>query len=69
MLPENIITMMFDDVVNHYENPYPGQLYNHPNGSDVYLGLRIDYKGKDVTPEKLIAVMIGDTAAAGGRVL
>lgn len=27
-------------------NPIPGQLFNHPNGSDVYRGLRVDYSGE-----------------------
>lgn len=26
-----------------YRNPSPGELFNHPNGSDVYQGVRIDY--------------------------
>jgi len=60
---------MYDDVVNDPENPFPGQLFNAPNGPDVYSGIRIDYKGADVTPEKFMAVMTGDAETAGGRVL
>jgi legumain len=36
--PDNIITMMYDDIANHKENPYPGKIFNHPNGTDVYEG-------------------------------
>lgn len=36
--------MYFHFIFNR--NPYPGELFNHPNGSDVYKGLQIDYKGK-----------------------
>ncbi|WKY09910.1 hypothetical protein Q1695_002342 [Nippostrongylus brasiliensis] len=41
---ENIIVMMYDDIANDEMNPYPGQLFNEPNGTDVYAGLKIDYK-------------------------
>ncbi len=44
-------------------------MFNHPDGEDVYTGVRIDYRGKDVTPEKFLAVLTGDEATAGGRVL
>lgn len=60
---------MYDDVAWSRKNPYPGQLFNQPDGEDVYAGIQIDYKGKDVTPEKFIAVMTGDAATAGGKVL
>ena len=34
-IPEDhIITMMADDVASSSENPFPGELYNHP-GDDV----------------------------------
>lgn len=69
MDPDNIITMMYDDIAYNLLNPYPGQLFNHPDGQDVYQGVRIDYSGRDVTPEKFMAVMTGDAETAGGRVL
>jgi len=69
MAPENIITFMYDDIAQNSQNPFPGQLFNAPNGKDVYNGVKIDYSGKDVTPEKFMAVMTGDAETAGGRVL
>ena len=30
MKPENIITLMFDDIVNDIYNPFIGQLFNKP---------------------------------------
>jgi glycosylphosphatidylinositol transamidase (GPIT) subunit GPI8 len=36
--PDNIITMMHDDVAYSAKNPYPGKLFNRPNGNDVYEG-------------------------------
>lgn len=67
--PDNIVTMMFDDIATNPSNPFPGQIFNHPDGEDVYSGVKIDYRGADVTPEKFIAVMTGDIATAGGKVL
>ncbi|KAH7719919.1 Protein T28H10.3 [Aphelenchoides avenae] len=66
---DHIITLMYDDVAN---NPYPGKLFNSPDKIDVYEGVKIDYKGEDVTPANFIAVLQGDKAAVkggNGRVL
>ena len=72
--PEHIITLAMDDIANSEENPYPGQLFNKPTaegtpGVDVYDGCQIDYSGKQVTPEIFTAVLTGDEATAGGKVL
>lgn len=68
MKAENIITFAFDDIANNSENPFPGQMFNKPNGTDVYAGCNIDYKGSDVTPENFIKVLEGD-ASVGGKYL
>ena len=62
---DNIIVMMFDDVVNDDENPYPGQLFNQPTaagtpGVDVYHGVKKDYTGKTVTAANFISIITGD---------
>jgi len=57
---ENIITMMFDDIANNTENPTPGVIVNHPDGPNVYDGVKIDYRGREVTPENLLKVLEGD---------
>lgn len=36
---ENIVVMMYDDIADNEENPYPGTIINHPNGLDVYAGV------------------------------
>jgi legumain len=66
---ENIIYMAYDDVANNSSNPFPGQLFNKTNGSNVYDASAVDYKGNDVTAEKFLAVLTGDAATAGGKVL
>lgn len=65
--PNKIIVMMEDDIANNSENPYPGQVFNHPDGQDVYAGVKIDYRGSEVTPENFLAVLKGDSAATGGK--
>jgi legumain len=69
---ENIITMMYDDIAHNKENPFPGQLFNSPSGKDVYNGVKIDYKAKDVNPKNFLAILSGDRAkviGGNGRVL
>jgi legumain len=74
-VPEsNIVLMMYDDVANAKENPFPGKLFNKPTaageeGVDVYKGCKADYTGPKVTGETFLAVLTGDANAAGGKVL
>ena len=57
---DHIIVMAVDDLVNDEENPFPGELYNEPEGEDVYKGCQIDYRGIDeVTPETFTNVLRG----------
>src|SRR5688572_22247897 len=47
-IPEsNIIVMSYDDVAADSENPFPGKLFNKPDGQDVYAGCKIDYRADD----------------------
>ncbi|KAK2952783.1 putative Vacuolar-processing enzyme [Blattamonas nauphoetae] len=67
---ENVITMCYDDIAGNSRNPFPGQMFNYPDGPNVYIGTEnIDYIGRDVTAEKFYAVLKGDRAKAGGKVL
>lgn len=59
---DQIIVMSYDDVASDSENPFPGKLFNKPNGPDVYAGCKIDYRGADVTPENFMAILRGDSA-------
>ncbi|THD19739.1 Legumain [Fasciola hepatica] len=42
--PENIITMIYDDIAKNTENPFPGKLFNDYQHKDVYAGVKIDYR-------------------------
>lgn len=71
MPAENIILFAYDDVANNSENPFRGKVFNKPDpkgkGVDVYEGVKIDYKGKDVNPENFLAVLEGDAAKVKGK--
>jgi len=59
---DNIITFAYDDIASDPENPFPGKVFNKPSdgpGKDVYDGIEIDYKGKDVTSDNFLAVLKG----------
>jgi legumain len=60
-IPEDhIIVFSYDDVATSSNNPYPGQLFNRPDGEDVYAGCKVDYAGTDNTPENFLAVLRGE---------
>ncbi|CAN8240723.1 unnamed protein product [Cochlearia groenlandica] len=63
---ENIVVLMYDDIANHPLNPRPGTLINHPDGDDVYSGVRKDYTGNDVTASNFYAILLGDKDAVKG---
>lgn len=63
---ERIIVFMKDDIANDSENPTPGIVINHLNGSDVYKGVLHDYTGETVTPKNFMAVLRGDQEAVSG---
>ncbi|XP_050426910.1 legumain-like isoform X3 [Adelges cooleyi] len=63
---ENIIVMMYDDVANHTSNPARGTLINHPGGSDVYHGVKVDYQGYDIKSSVLLSVLKGNKSGVKG---
>ena len=67
---ENIIVLMYDDIANNKENPKKGQIFNKPNGTDVYRGVIKDYTGKEVTNQTFVDVLLGrDLNYGSGKVL
>ncbi|KER21597.1 hypothetical protein T265_10113 [Opisthorchis viverrini] len=57
---ENIITFAYDDIAKNPKNPFPGQVFNDYEHEDVYKGVVIDYRGKDVKPDIFRKVLEGD---------
>lgn len=63
---DRIIVFAYDDIANSRSNPFPGKVFNKPNGDDVYEGVTIDYKGADVTPDNFVKVITGDKEGMAG---
>lgn len=64
---DHIVVMAADDIAQDSENPMPGKVFNMPGGPNVYEGVRIDYRGADVTAENFLSVLLGDAAAMAGK--
>jgi legumain len=68
---KNIIVFAYDDIANHSENPFKGQVFNTPDpkgrGVNVYEGVEIDYKGNDVDPNIFLSVLEGDAEKVKGK--
>uniref|UniRef100_A0A7E4WA78 legumain n=1 Tax=Panagrellus redivivus TaxID=6233 RepID=A0A7E4WA78_PANRE len=65
--PERIITIMYDDIANNENNPYPGKIFNRPNGTDVYAGVKIDYRGNEIDNESVLNVLKGNATGNKGK--
>ncbi len=50
---------MEDDLANHPNNPYPGQIFVTDGGENVYRNVKIDYKLSDLRPNDLIDILTG----------
>jgi len=69
---DHIVVMMYDDIAFNKENPTPGVIINHPNGSDVYHGVPRDYTCMGVRPDIFLQVLKGeipDAAFGTGKTL
>jgi len=71
---ENIVVFLEDVVVNStYSNPQPGTLYDSlALDQDWYAGVKIDYKGTDVSADNFFAVLKGEkdkVKGGSGRVI
>ena len=58
---DHIILFTYDDIAYNPKNPFPGEIYNRPDGPNVYSGEIIDYSVNMITPENYISVLKGDT--------
>jgi len=61
---------MEDDIAQNRRNPYKGNIINVPHGKNVYPGVKIDYRGGDVTPHNFLQILQGNTPMGGnGKVI
>ncbi len=63
---ENIVVMMYDDIAFDKNNPYPGTIYNQPDGPDVYPGVPKDYTGEYVAPVYFMNILQGKNMSGIG---
>ena len=56
----HIILFAYDDIAYNPKNPFPGEVYNRPDGPNVYDGIIIDYSSNMVTPDNYLSVLKGD---------
>eukprot|EP00124_Ichthyophonus_hoferi_P003691 Ihof_evm2s337 gene=Ihof_evmTU2s337 len=64
--PNNIITMMYDDIPYDQRNPkFAPWIINAPFGPNLYPRLNVDYRGSDVTPENFRKILLGQPTYAG----
>lgn len=63
---EQIVVMMYDDIANNSQNPFPGAIYNTETGPNQYKGVLKDYTGENVTPENFLNVLQGNAKAMQG---
>ncbi|KAL3248927.1 hypothetical protein MRX96_056260 [Rhipicephalus microplus] len=67
---ERIVVMIYDDITKAQENPTPGVIINHPNGTDVYRDVPKDYTGDLVTAKNFISILQGKKVKGGsGKVI
>jgi len=69
---DHIVVMMYDDIAYNVDNPTPGVIINHPNGTDVYHGVPKDYTCNAVRPDLFLQILKGekiDTAFGSGKTL
>nr|CDJ26729.1 legumain-like cysteine peptidase protein [Tityus serrulatus] len=60
---EQIVVMMYNDIAYNEQNPNPGVVINHINGSNVYKGVPLDYTKDDVKPSNFFNVLWGNATA------
>ncbi|KAA0704520.1 Legumain [Triplophysa tibetana] len=57
--PEQIVTMMYDDIASDPRNPQKGNILSVLDNENVYEGVLKDYTGKDVTPQNFLNALQG----------
>ena len=59
----NIILIVADDIAYHANNPEKGVIRIKHGGENVYTGIQIDYRMKDLSPEDFCNILSGKTTA------
>ncbi|KER21116.1 hypothetical protein T265_15164, partial [Opisthorchis viverrini] len=51
----------------HSRNPFKGEVFHDYVHEDIYQGVKIDYRGKDVTRDNFVKVLKGDEKLAANK--
>jgi legumain len=65
----NVVLMMYDDIANDPSNPFPGNIINKPNGTNLYTAAvqaNKDYTGEQVTAANFLSILSGNATAMKG---
>ncbi|XP_056326095.1 legumain-like [Danio aesculapii] len=65
---EQIVVMMYDNISENPNNPFPGSIRSVVDQTNVYESVPHDYIGKKVNSKNFLAVLRGDDSA-GGRII
>nr|XP_009305247.2 legumain-like [Danio rerio] len=65
---EQIVVMMYDDIANNPNNPFPGSIRSVVDQTNVYKSVPLDYTGNKVKSKNFLAVLRGDDSA-GGKII
>lgn len=58
---DHIVLIMEDDIARNSSNPNQGVIRVTPNGSNVYEGVKIDYRMSDLKPADIGRILNGET--------
>nr|VZI51659.1 unnamed protein product [Spirometra erinaceieuropaei] len=64
-LEDHIIVFMYDDIAHNHHNPFPGKIFNDYSHTDVYQGVKIDFKQENVTVKNFLDVLLGKASKDG----
>ncbi len=59
---ERIILILADDIAGSPSNPLPGIVRNEPGGENLYKDVKIDYNLRDISSDKILRILTGESS-------
>lgn len=57
---DHILFVLADDIADNPNNPEPGVVRRTVGGENLYEGVQIDYRLSELTPEKMMSLLLGE---------
>ena len=57
---DHIVLIVEDDLADNPENPHPGVVHVTPDGENLHIGIQVDYKISELTPEDFGNILKGN---------